>query len=300
MLRDAIALRVGVVTLVVATVACGAESRSHEGVLVVATTTVLGDIAANVVGGAGHVEVLIPRGADPHEFRASSQQAAMVLRADLVVVNALGLEDGLLDLIDATAADGANVLELGPLLDPLPQAGGAADDPHVWMDPIRVAAGARIIADALAAAVPGVPWRESAARYGDALEAADREIRAILATLPNERRKLVTNHDALGYYAARYDLSVVGVVIPGGATTASSSSSQLAELVATIALEGVPAIFAGTIEPTTLALAVADEMGEAVEVVQLYTGSLGETGSGAETLIDMLIVNARRIVAALG
>jgi zinc/manganese transport system substrate-binding protein len=122
----------------------------------------------------------------------------------------------------------------------------------------------------------------------------------ILDVVPAERRVLVTNHDALGYFADRYGFEVLGTVIPGGATLADPSSADLAELVATIQREEVPAIFAETIEPSVLAETVAAEVGDQVRVVELFTGSLGEEGSGAETLIDALIINARRIAEALG
>ena len=97
----------------------------------------------------------------------------------------------------------------------------------------------------------------------------------------------------------RYGFTVVGVVVPGGSTLANPSSAALAALVATVRVEQVPAIFAETIEPTTLADAVAGEVGASVAVVELYTGSLGEPGSGADSLVGMLLTDARRIVEAL-
>ncbi|MDE0370918.1 MAG: metal ABC transporter substrate-binding protein, partial [bacterium] len=91
---------------------------------VVATTTILGDVVANVVGGNADVEVLLPPGADPHDYQISSSQAALLYTADLVVANGLGLEEGLIDVIEAAEEDGVNVLEVGDLLDPLPFTGG--------------------------------------------------------------------------------------------------------------------------------------------------------------------------------
>jgi zinc/manganese transport system substrate-binding protein len=112
-------------------------------------------------------------------------------------------------------------------------------------------------------------------------------------------RLLVTNHDALGYFADRYDFEIVGVVIPGGSTLADPSSAELAALVETLLETDVPAIFAETSSPAQLAETVAAEAGNDVEVVELHTGSLGEPGSGADTLIGMLRTNATRIRDAL-
>lgn len=300
--------------------ACGQGNGDDAGdqpVLVVATTTVLGDLVANVVGDMADVAVLTPIGADPHEFAPSAQQATLVVAADLVVANGLFFEEGLADLLESSRADGANVLEIAPLLDPIPFGGhddadedeehagedddhGHGDlDPHVWMDALRMADAAGIIAAELRAIDDTIDWAAGAAVYADELAATDKEIARILAPIPPERRKLVTNHEAFGYLANRYDLEVIGTVIPGGSTLAEPSPAQLEALIAEIEHEGVPAIFAETIDPSALAEAVAAEVGEDIEVVELYSDSLGEPGSGADTLIGMLIINAERIAAAL-
>ena len=118
--------------------------------------------------------------------------------------------------------------------------------------------------------------------------------------IPPERRKLVTNHDALGYFADRYDYEVVATVIPGGSTLGEPSAADLSALVELIAEEGIPAIFAETTAPAALAEAVAAELGEGVEVRTLYTGSLGAPGSGADTYVGMMRTNAATIADALG
>ena len=127
----------------------------------------------------------------------------------------------------------------------------------------------------------------------------DADISATLSAIPEGDRVLVTNHDALGYFAARYGFEIAGTVIPSGTTLAEPSSAELAALVEEIQQRGVQAIFAETTEPSTLADAIAAEAGEAVQVVELYTGSLGEAGTGADTLIGMLLTNAQRIAGAL-
>lgn len=295
---------------------CGDAPAEAPQVRVVATTTILGDVARNVVGDSAEIEVLIPLGADPHAYQASSRQASSLAGADLVVANGLGLEEGLADVLESAADDGARVLWVGEHLDPLPFASDhdpeEADhddeesdhehgnlDPHVWLDPLRMAEAARLIAAQLEAAVPGHGWADRAEAYAAELTALDGEIQTILDGVPPEARKLVTNHHALGYFADRYGFEMVGTVIPGGSTQADPSSAELAALVATIEREGVRAIFGETTDPSALADAVAAELGEDIAVVNLYTGSLGEPGSGAETLIDMLRTNAGLIAGAL-
>jgi zinc/manganese transport system substrate-binding protein len=288
---------------------CGATTDrdgGEPGVSVVATTTVLGDVARNVVGNAGTVEVLLPVGADPHDYQASAQQVAAIERADLVVANGLGLEEGLRDVLTAAAGDGSQVLYLADQLDPLPlrtatdtQHEEGGEDPHVWLDPIRMADGAVVLASELEAILPGGGYAARGEAYAAQLTSTDAEIRDILSSVPETRRKIVTNHDALGYFAARYGLEVIGTVIPGGSTLADPSSSELSALIAAIEAAGVTAIFAETTEGTALAEAVAAEVGYRVDVVELYTGSLGEAGSGADTLIGLLRTDAGLIEEAL-
>lgn len=298
-----------ILTIAVIAAACGnADSNESEPTLtVVATTTIWGDVAHNIVGDHGTVEVLFPIGANPHDYQASSQQIASIQEADLVIANGLFLEEGLLDVLKTAAADGANVLEIGEYLDPIPfgfdNGSGEdihrGDDPHLWLDPQRLATATQIIAAELAAIDSSVDWSARADNYAAELLAADKEITEILSAIPESDRKLVANHAALGYFAARYGFVVIGTVIPGGSTLGDPSSVELASLVEKIKTENVSAIFAETIEPAALAEAVAAEVGDTVTVVDLYTGSLGEPGSGAETLIGMLVINARLIAEAL-
>jgi zinc/manganese transport system substrate-binding protein len=157
------------------------------------------------------------------------------------------------------------------------------------------------LGEALAAADPACPgrWRAAAEAYRQELLALDSEIEAILNAVPAEQRKLVTNHAAFGYFADRYDFEVVGVIIPGGSTLAEPSPADLALLVEVLRREGVRTVFAETTQPADLAEALAAELREGVAVVSLYTGSLGEPGSGADTYVGMERTNAERIAAAL-
>ncbi|HEX6286993.1 MAG TPA: metal ABC transporter substrate-binding protein [Acidimicrobiia bacterium] len=298
--------------LTIVLAACGSPGTGGaDDLTIVATTSIWGDVVSQLVGDDAEVEVLIPRGSDPHDYQTSSSQVATLHAADLVIANGLGLEEGLHDVLESAKSDGVAVFEVGPLLDPLPFSGeddhegdeeseeSHDEDPHVWLDPQRVSTAADFIAQRLAEIEPSVDWQARANEYVAELEQTDSQIATTLAAVPDSDRKLVTNHDALGYFADRYGFEVIGVVIPGGSTLSDPSSAALAALVAEIEHEGVHAIFAETTQPTRLAEAVAAEVGSDVSVVELYTGSLGEPGSGAETLVGMLLTDTTLIADAL-
>jgi zinc/manganese transport system substrate-binding protein len=287
----------------------GAAGAGAEGTAtVVVTTTILGDVVAELVGDAATVEVVMPPNVDPHDFAPSAQQAARLREADALVVNGLGFEEGLLDTIEGAEADGVAVISATDGVDLLEYGeahdddhGHEGDDPHFFSDPQRMAAAAQHLADELAEEVDGLDgddFRQRVAAYVAELEALDAEVEGILDAVPDERRVLVTNHEVFGYFADRYGFEVLGVVIPGGSTLAEPSARDLGDLADEIAEVGVPAIFAEASSPSALADALADE-GADVVVVDLFTESLGEDGSGAETYLDLVRTNAQRIAAAL-
>lgn len=268
-------------------------------ITIVATTSVVADLVENVVGDRAQVELLMPVGADPHEFQLTAKQGAQLREADLVVAIGLGLEAALSDTLAAAADDGVPVVELGPLLNPRNFPDGQPD-PHVWMDPLRMADAAILVADALAAQDGSVDWMVSAQSYADQLFETDRTISSSMATLPADRRVMVTNHDAFGYFADRYGLEIVGVVIPGGSTLANPSSAEIANLVKLIDELGVPALFVETTESDRLAIAIASETKSPITVVELLGASLAPAGEPGDSLISLLLVDTERIVAGLG
>ncbi len=284
---------------------------------VVATTTILGSVVGDIVSCAdpeGSVTTLMPIGADPHDFSPSSAQVAQIVTADIVVANGLGLEGGLTDALANAAADGAAIINVGDLVDPITFGGHAGDhagevagedehqsgdaDPHVWFDMTRMAAAAQIIGDELAAS-GNTAFSSCGSQVADEIRAAEAGVRSTLESVPADRRILVTDHDAFGYLADAYGYEIAGTVIPAGTTLAEPSSAELSDLVSVIRAEGVPAIFANTSDSTALSDAVAAEVGSDVQVVKLYVGSLGEPGSGADTYITMMQTNASLIATAL-
>ena len=301
--------------------ACGTPAPTDAtnpegGITVVTTTVILGDLADSVLGDDGEVEVLMPAGADPHDFTASAAQASLLRSADLVVANGLGLESGMIDVLEAAEAEGSNVLELAERLDPLPFGAGSehdepehegddqegddheGDDPHFWLDPLRVADAVDLIAAALHEIEPNHEWEQRADEYRSEIERLHAEIEATLDSIPAERRKLVTNHDAFGYFAERYDFEVVATVIPGGSTMAEPSAAELGELVEILEREDIRAVFADTTSPATLAEAAAAELGDTVEVYELFTESLGP--DDVDGYQAMMLANAGIIAGALG
>jgi len=303
--------------VLLAVVACGGSDRGQDSATettgelsLVATTTVLGDITENVACGAANVETLMSPGQDPHAFELSARQAADLADADLVVANGLGLEQGFLDVLLEARDTGTPVLFVGEGVDPIAY-GGASDhaeeesgeqatlDPHVWMDPLRMAEGARIIGAELARLAAGEGASLCADAYVETLVALDTEVVTTLGAISSDSRKLVANHEALGYFAERYGFELVGVVIPNGSTLAEPSASDIVELVDAIERENVRAIFAESTANPNLAETVASETGRDVEIVSLYTGSLGDEDSGAATYIELIRTNAERIADAL-
>jgi zinc/manganese transport system substrate-binding protein len=281
-------------------VACDTTSNEPgDGLVIVATTSVLGDIASSVASDEATVEVLIPIGVDAHDFSPSAQQAGLIANADLVVANGLGLEAGLGDVLQAAAENGVEVLEVAPMVDPIPLQGDeGSPDPHFWMDPHRAGEAGRVVAEALSAMDPG-GWQARADAYADEMERTDATISESLSAIPDSERTMVTSHESFGYFGDRYGFEILGVIIPGGSTLAEPSSAHLADLVDVMTETGSTVIFAEATEPTALAEAIASELGGEAHVVELYTESLGEPGSEADTLSGMLIANASRISEAL-
>jgi zinc/manganese transport system substrate-binding protein len=305
---------------------CGGDGSAGagsdgDGPRIAVTTSILGDVVGELTGDLAEVDVIMPANADPHEFQPSAREAAELREADLVVTNGAGFEAGLEDAIHGAEDDGVPVfvaidhvetIEAGE--DEHTDEEGAEDehadddgheddgvDPHFFTDPDRMADAAEALTGVLAEEVPALDTpdlRDRAEAYVAELRALAGEVEDILAPVPPERRKLVTNHDVFAYFADRYGFEVVGAAIPGTTTQAAPSAGEIDALAATIAAEGVPAIFADTSSPEELADTLAAEVGD-VEVVELYSEALGEEGSGADTYLGMVRTNATRIAGAL-
>lgn len=300
--------RKGIVAIAIVVSACGSSSTSPEpdaGAVarptVVVTTNILADVAEQAFGAAVDVELIMPVGADPHDFAPSARQAESMENADLLLINGAGFEAGMLDVIDAVVESGTPLFVAADAVELL--SAGSGDDPHFWTDPTQMI---RVV-DALETRLGGLVADDTAATevttgadaYRSELVAADGEVSDVLTSVPAERRVLVTNHEVFSYFALRYGFEVVGAIVPSFTTGAEPSAADLDDLADVIEAEGVPAIFAETSQSTDLADALADEVGD-IEVIELFSESLGESGSGAETYVAMLQTNAQLIAAALG
>ena len=306
---------------------------------VVVTTNILGDVVENLVGDELNVVTVMPVGADPHDFQASAQEVAIMGDAAAMIVNGADFEEGLLDIIEVVEADGVPVFEVISAVETIEFGKGGHDDdhaehddddhaehddddhaehddhgeghdhhehdgvdPHFFTDPSRMAVAADAIANFLIAEIESVDseaLRSNADAYIGLLEALDIEVSETLASLSDSQRVLVTNHQVFGYFADRYDLKVVGTVIPSGSTVNGADARTLAALTETIKDEGVPAIFSDTSSSDELVQMLADEVGE-IEVVKLFSESLGDKDSNGATYLEMVRTNAQRIAAALG
>ncbi|MCS5480726.1 metal ABC transporter substrate-binding protein [Corynebacterium sp. YIM 101645] len=301
--------------------ACSADSASNaegEGdVSLVVTTTPLGSVTSQLATCAGGTATtLMPVNADPHDFSASSAQVADMVKADLVIANGLGLEAGLGAALDQVKADGTEVLHVAELVNPLPFGDHAHEhgdgehgdheahdhgdlDPHFWLDAARMAEAARIIGERVAEQAGDRAWADCGTELAEELDALDGELRETLAVIPEERRAIVTDHEAFGYFNQAYGFRSVGVVVPGGSTEAQPSSRDLAELAGAIREEGVPVIFSNVALNPGLVEALAAEVGESVQVVALYEGSVGPEDSPAADYQGMMRENARLVTEAL-
>ncbi|HEX2046789.1 MAG TPA: metal ABC transporter substrate-binding protein [Acidimicrobiales bacterium] len=261
---------------------------------VVTTTTHLADFARVLSGGRAEVFDLLKANVDAHDYEPTPADLEAVRRADLVVKNGVGLEDWLDRTLDSAGSE-ARVVDTS--VDVVLR----GDDPHIWHDPVRAKAMVATLARALRETDPA-----NAPRYADAeqaylaeLDALDAEIRTRIESLPS--KKLVTNHDAFGYYVERYGLEFVGSVIPSFDSQAELSSRELSALVAKIKAEGVRAVFSEASLPPRTAETVAREAG--VRVVSgedaLYGDALGPPGSDADTYLKMMRHNTTTIVEGL-
>ena len=283
----------------------------------VVTTTPLGSVTEQIATCAGGTSTtLMPVNADPHDFSASSAQVADMVKADLVIANGLGLEGGLDASLQQVEADGTEVLHVAEHIDPLPWGDHEHEhaheeegheghnhgdlDPHFWLDVARMAEAAQLIGDEVAERTGDDTWSECGAEVSGELTALDEEIREDLSVIPEERRTIVTDHEAFGYFNNAYDFHSAGVVIPGGSTEAQPSSADLASLAGVIREENVPVIFTNAAVNQTLVDALAAEVGEDVQVVSLYEGSVGPKDGPAADYQGMMRENARLIVEALG
>src|SRR5688572_3720073 len=282
---------------------------------VVATTLQIRSMAEAVAGERAEVRSIMPPGADAHDFEPKPSDVQSIGESAIVLKNGIGLDDWADKLIEnaggerplVTVTEGIPLQEGGEHEEEAsgtPVAGeeehaGEEHDPHVWLDVTNAMTMTRNIRDALIEVDPAgdATYRSNADVYLAKLTELDKFIKDQIATIPQENRKMVTNHDAFGYFIERYGLQFVGSIIPSMSTEAQPSAGEVAALINKIKAENVKAIFLESSINPQLATQIANDAD--VEVVDnLYADSMGAPGTPTGSYEGMMRHNADAIVEA--
>jgi ABC-type Zn uptake system ZnuABC Zn-binding protein ZnuA len=283
-------------------VGCGSDDdTSSEGPLVVASTTHLTDFAQAVAGDSATVAGILTPEADPHEYEPQPSDVEALADADLILRSGGDL-DGWLDQVIESSGSEAPVVTIIDSIEPLQveEGGETETDPHWFQDPRNAIVAVEEIRDALVD-VDGdaaADYEANAADYIESVERLDREIARCIDRLDPEQRKLVTSHDALGYYTRRYGLEVIGAAIPALTTQAQASAGETAALVETIQREGVEAVFPEAGVSASVESAVAEEAGAEIGG-ELWADALGPAGSTGATYLEAMTANTATLVEGL-
>ena len=266
------------------------------------TISIIADMVGAVAGDAVEITSIVPIGGDPHVYEAKPSDARLVAEADIVFRNGAGLERWLDQLID-TGVDDQPVITVTDGVTPQVQTEGqyAGDpDPHMWMDPQLAMAYVDNITEGLSELLPDQAgeFQANAQAYKERISQLDEEIRELVATIPEDNRKLVTTHDAFRYFGSRYGFEVIATIW-GISTEREPSADEVRRIVDAVRASGVPTVFVETTINPRLMERIATDAG--VEVgTPLYGDSVGPEGSGAEDYLGMMLANARSIAAGLG
>jgi ABC-type Zn uptake system ZnuABC Zn-binding protein ZnuA len=304
-------------------VGCGEDdgaptADSRGGPRVVATTTQAADLARNVGGPRVEVTSLLSPNTDPHGYELRPRDVDALTGADLVIRSGGDLDEWAVEAIESAGAEGKAIT----LMDSVQTIEGGhgheeegehageeesgkesheeeeeEEDPHWWQDPRNAMKAVTAIETRLAKADPDArgEYAKRADSYRAEIKALDEAVAACWAQVPRRQRKLVTTHDALGYYANRYGIEVVGTVIPSLSTTGQPSAGELAELVETIRREQVRTVFAESSVNSKVERAIADEAGARVGK-PLWADTLGPAGSDGATYLRSIASNTQAMV----
>ena len=284
--------------LALCSTACGGEASGAEPGArpqIVVTYSILGSVVKEVVGSAGDVVVLMPNGANPHEWSPSAKDVDKMLHADLVIDNGLGLEGNLQDPLREAKANGVKVftvadhvtvrkVKAGEGADAAdPDQAPGADDPHLWMDPLTMRQWVGSLVSALKDV--GIDAASNGTTTEANLDQLNSDVQSIVDRVPADRRRLVTGHESMGYFAERYKFTLIGAIIPSITSQAEASAGELADLTKKIRGAGVPAIFAEIGTPAATVKAIAGDSG--TKVVELSTHNLPPDGTYRSFMLDV-------------
>jgi manganese/zinc/iron transport system substrate-binding protein len=274
---------------------------------IVATTGMVGDVVSQVVGTNGQVRVLMEDEVDPHLFRPTRADIARMQQADMIFYSGLNLEGRMGDTLVQLARTRpvfavTELVDQSILLDA--QNYELAYDPHLWMDVRLWMSAVEVVVTALSDFDPRSAdyYRQNADSYLDELAELDAYVREIMATIPRERRYLVTAHDAFGYFGQAYDIAVIGV--QGISTESEAGLEDINSLVHFIVEHRISAVFAETTVPDRAMMAVIEGAGARGHRVriggELFSDAMGPDGTYEGTYVGMIDHNATTIVRALG
>lgn len=275
------------------------QSQPAPALRVLASTTILADIAQNIAGDRLAIGSILPPGADPHSYQYTPKDVVVVAGSELLILfdnenyeiflePLLYSADGDIEFVHSTVGVSKRVdFAMGGM------------DPHVWLDPNNIVICIENIREGLTHFDPDgtAEFQTNADAYAGKLNELDAWIVKEVDQIPAEKRLLVTNHEALGYFAERYGFTVVGTVVESFSSDASPSAQQMADLIDQIKATGAPALFLDASDNPTLAEQIAVETGVTV-VTDLHLESLTD-GPPAATYLDMMKHNVTRIVNAL-
>jgi zinc/manganese transport system substrate-binding protein len=281
------------ICLVLVTAACPVRARDRLNV--VTSFSILGDFAKNVGGERVSVTTLVGPNGDVHVYTPAPADAKKVADAKLLVINGLGLEGWLPRLLQASGSSAPTVIATKGIA-PLKLRSDA--DPHAWQSVANAKTYVANIRDALVAADPADAevFRSQAQTYLAKLDALDREVGEAVARIPQDHRKVISTHDAFGYFAAAYGIEFIA---PEGVSTESEASARdIAGIISQIKASKIPAVFLENISDPRLMQRIAAESGARIGGT-LYSDSLTDEKGEAPTYIDMVRHNIKALTSAL-
>ncbi len=266
-----------------------AQDRQQHPLKVVASFSILGDFVKNVGGERVDVTTLVGADGDVHVYAPAPADARKIADAKLLVINGLGLEGWLPRLLQASGGK-APIITATKGIAPLKL--GSDADPHAWQSVENAKKYVTNIRDALAAAAPADAevFRKQAETYLAKLDALDREARAAVRQIPESRRKVISTHDAFGYFAAAYGIQFIAPL--GVSTESEASARDIAGIIAQIKAEKIPAVFLENISDPRLIRRISAETGAKVGGTLFSDSLTGEKGD-APTYIDMVRHNIK-------
>jgi zinc/manganese transport system substrate-binding protein len=271
-------------------IALGLTPAQADKIKAIATISIIGDVVKNVAGDAVNLVVLVGANGDAHEYEPIPADSVNIAKADIIFENGLHLEHWLDKLYAASASKAKRIVASQGVTPRIFEENPQETDPHAWQDVTNVIIYTQNVQNALIAIDPANKDRYTANAndYIKKLQSLDTWVKAEVALIPVDKRKLVTNHDALGYFASRYGFKIIGAVIPSATTEAADpSAQQTVELLEIIKSNGVHAIFSENMANPKLAEILSKEAGIQLGP-QLYTDALGPTGSKGETYLKMI------------